>query len=53
MIEIISTVNFNNNFENGSADKIINICDKYNVYLLGTLYKKYIYWKKTKDLIKI
>jgi len=37
---IISTVYFNNNFENGSADKIINICNKYNGYLLENLYKK-------------
>ena len=30
----ISTVYFKNKFENGSADKIINICHKYNGDLL-------------------
>ena len=36
-------VYFNNTFENGSADKIISICNKHNEDLLKTLYKKIKY----------
>ena len=44
-------VYFNNTFENGSADKIISICNKHNEDLLKTLYKKINYiGKKTVDL---